>query len=495
MGREEETTATLLSLEEGWVFGSMGEKNHKENQKEKERKKEKMSLNYNRGGNESILGFPSSPTIINDIIHGYIELPRQLLQIVDTPQFQRLRELHQLGCTYMVFPGGRHSRFEHCVGVGYLAGRMLRGIQERQPELEVTEREVQLVQVAGLCHDLGHGPFSHAFESWVRNIPEKRDFHHEDMSVKVFKYMIDDNAIDFLEKEDINFVCELISGTPTGARKEKRFLYDIVANSRNSVDVDKFDYLSRDAYHLKIAGFDPARLLLNCRVIDDEICFHSKSYFQLFDMFHSRFSLWKQVYSHRVTKCIEYMIGDMYSAADPVLKISEAAENVEDYCNLTDSIVRFIEMSKDPDLQGARDIVKKIRKRQLYKTVDAVIYPTGDNNNKICLPNYDDFSEESLLKHKERSLPSLSLSSNDIILQKLRVNYGMRDQNPLDFIHFFHSGEPNVKTKLTNQEVAQIQPAIFEEKLVRLFVRDKDNITDAQKLWTHYLENSPSSSS
>ena len=50
-------------------------------------------------------------------------------------------------------------------------------------------------------------------------------------------------------------------------------------------------------------------------MIDDEICFHEKSYFQLYDMFHSRYSLWKQVYSHRVTKCIEYMIGDMYSAA------------------------------------------------------------------------------------------------------------------------------------------------------------------------------------
>ena len=71
----------------------------------------------------------------------------------------------------MVFPGGRHSRFEHCVGVGYLAGKILTGIQERQPELEVTEREVNLVQVAGLCHDLGHGPFSHAFEGWVRGLP------------------------------------------------------------------------------------------------------------------------------------------------------------------------------------------------------------------------------------------------------------------------------------------------------------------------------------
>ena len=112
--------------------------------------------------------------IINDNIHGHIELQKYLFSIIDTPQFQRLRELHQLGCTHLVFPGATHTRYEHCIGVSYLAGKMLLNIRSKQPELEITDREIMLVQLAGLCHDLGHGPFSHAFEEWVRSLPDRK---------------------------------------------------------------------------------------------------------------------------------------------------------------------------------------------------------------------------------------------------------------------------------------------------------------------------------
>ena len=146
--------------------------------------------------------------------------------------------------------------------------------------------------------------------------------------------------------------------------------------------------------------------------------------------------------------------------------------------------------------------------RQLYKTVDSIIYPSGDGG--ASLPSYEGFSKQSLLdfgkKTGEKGRGG-DLREGDIILQKLRVNYGMRDQNPLEFLRFYHSRNENVKVKLQSEEVsgsalkflifescflmrffplfslsfpflsllqvAQIQPKIFEEKLVRLFVRDK----------------------
>ena len=93
-------------------------------------------------------------------------------------------------------------------------------------------------------------------------------------------------------------------GAPT---RDREFLYQIVANTQNSIDVDKFDYLSRDCHHVGLPhSFDCARLLEFSRVIGDEICFHAKQVFNIYEMFHTRYAMHKQVYTHRfVKKCFE----------------------------------------------------------------------------------------------------------------------------------------------------------------------------------------------
>ena len=110
-----------------------------------------------------------SNKIIYDVIHGYIKISPICLKIIDTPEFQRLRNLKQLGLTYLIFPSANHTRFEHSLGVSFLAGEMLKHLNYKQPELEITDREIELIKVAGLCHDLGHGPFSHFFDNHFLN--------------------------------------------------------------------------------------------------------------------------------------------------------------------------------------------------------------------------------------------------------------------------------------------------------------------------------------
>jgi HD superfamily phosphohydrolase len=98
--------------------------------------------------------------------------------------------------------------------------------------------------------------------------------------------------------------------------EEKRFLFDIVANKKNSVDVDKFDYIERDTYNLGLrSSYDAKRLLVYSRVVNNEICFHHKEVYNLYEMFHTRYSLFQRIYTHRVSKCVELMLTDALRAA------------------------------------------------------------------------------------------------------------------------------------------------------------------------------------
>ncbi|KAI7810782.1 putative deoxynucleoside triphosphate triphosphohydrolase SAMHD1-like [Triplophysa rosa] len=217
--------------------------------------------------------------IFNDSIHGHIEVHPLLVKIIDTLEFQRLRNIKQLGAGYWVYPGASHNRFEHSIGVAYLAGRLIKSLQEKQPELKITDGDKLCVQIAGLCHDLGHGPFSHLFD--IMFIPEIRG------SVEMFQHMLETNELREDMKvyglnpdEDLLFITELIQGVNTsdtpwtarGRTEEKSFLYEIVANKRNGIDVDKWDYFARDCHHLGLSNsFDHQRLLKFARVCEVEV--------------------------------------------------------------------------------------------------------------------------------------------------------------------------------------------------------------------------------
>jgi hypothetical protein len=100
----------------------------------------------------------------NDPIHGNIAMGGLCLRIIDTKEFQRLRNLKQLGTCDYVYPGATHSRFSHSIGVGYYAETLLKNLKANQHYLDITPVDILCVKVAGLCHDLGHGAYSHVFE-------------------------------------------------------------------------------------------------------------------------------------------------------------------------------------------------------------------------------------------------------------------------------------------------------------------------------------------
>ncbi|XP_048051613.1 deoxynucleoside triphosphate triphosphohydrolase SAMHD1-like [Megalobrama amblycephala] len=321
------------------------------------------------------LELPTDVKVVNDSVHGHIELHPLLVKIIDTPQFQRLRHIKQLGAGYWVFPGASHNRFEHSLGVAHLAGCLVKSLQEKQPELHINNRDVLCVQIAGLCHDLGHGPFSHLFDmKFIPAVHPGLKWQHEEASVQMFEHLVKENRLQQemeayglkfktdQKENDHSFIGELIEGVDTskkewtaeGRTEDKAFLYEIVSNERNKIDVDKWDYFARDCHHLGISkSFDHQRLLKFARVCRVEIkgeaektrrsiCYRDKEADNIFDMFRTRYTLHRQAYQHKTVNIIETMIKEALVKADGHLQISEAIKDMKEYTKLTDHILEKI---------------------------------------------------------------------------------------------------------------------------------------------------------
>uniref|UniRef100_F7CIF8 Deoxynucleoside triphosphate triphosphohydrolase SAMHD1 n=1 Tax=Monodelphis domestica TaxID=13616 RepID=F7CIF8_MONDO len=460
--------------------------------------------------------------VFNDPIHGHIELHPLLIRIIDTPQFQRLRYIKQLGGSYYVFPGASHNRFEHSLGVGYLAGYLVRTLQEKQPELQITNRDMLCVQIAGLCHDLGHGPFSHMFDG--RFIPLARpelNWRHETASVKMFEHLVNANGIEavmrnygLVPEEDICFIKEQIEGSldsteeqsawlKKGRPQEKNFLYEIVANKRNGIDVDKWDYFARDCHHLGIQNnFDYKRFLKFARVckVDEKthICTRDKEVGNLYDMFHTRNCLHRRAYQHKIGNIIETMITDAFLKADPYIQIegtggkkytlSTAIDDMEAYTKLTDNIFLEILHSTDPKLAEAREILQKVECRKLYKFVGET-QPTG--KDRIETDEYDQLPE-SVADSKPESIPlPVELKAEDFVVDVINMDYGMKEKNPIDNVRFYCKSDRNKAVMITKDQVSQLLPEQFAEQLIRVYCKrtDKQSLDAAGQYFVQWCMN------
>ncbi|XP_073679235.1 deoxynucleoside triphosphate triphosphohydrolase SAMHD1 isoform X1 [Garra rufa] len=445
-----------------------------------------------------------SMKVFNDPIHGHIELHPLLLRFIDTPQFQRLRHIKQLGGTYLVFPGASHNRFEHSIGVGYLAGCLVQALNERQPELLITKQDVLCVQIAGLCHDLGHGPFSHMFDAmFIPKVRPGEKWKHEVASVQMFDHLVKVNGLEEVMvqhgltlPDDLIFIKEQIAGPLDssgsdsswqykGRPLEKSFLYEIVANKRNGIDVDKWDYFARDCYHLGIQNnFDYQRFLKFARVCEvrgkKHICTRDKEVGNLYDMFHTRNCLHRRAYQHKVGNIIETMITEAFVKADPhiriqgssgkIFSISSAIEDMEAYTKLTDHIFEQILYSCEPELSEARSILNNIVCRRLYKCVGQTTPET-----------HVDASQEKLLdwaKEVARSKPSgtnANLRADDFVVSVINMDYGMKEKNPINSVHFYCKKDPTKAIKIRKNQVSKLLPEHFAEQLIRVYCKKTDD--------------------
>jgi len=400
--------------------------------------------------------------IFQDDIHGPIELSMISTKIIDTPEFQRLRNIKQLGSAYYVFPSASHNRFEHSIGVAHLARSLINEISLSQPELAITNEQKLNVELAGLCHDLGHGPFSHIYDDVYlkRRIPESHIFrHHEERSCFILARINRIYQIG-LSDENISQIQRMIH--PTTEEDKKNFLYQIVSNGKNGIDVDKFDYIARDTKALGIHyGFDHKRIFPYVKVINKEICFCNKVIFNIFELFDTRYRLHKQVYNHPTVKKVDMMMELFFEQLDKFLRPFREQFKDDDLTNflkLTDSILDYPFLIDDDSeaVQKAKQIITNLKTRNLTPILDAILLKTGDKPEEVM--------EEWL---NERT-PDNNPEDYQYCLRKLSFSAGTR--NPLNYVKFYKKDSNELLSRSEiKQVVGNILPRTFEEIYLLIF--------------------------
>lgn len=470
--------------------------------------------------------------ILNDSIHGIIKLHPFLFKIIDTPQFQRLRNIKQLGGCYFVYPGASHNRFEHSIGTCYLASKLANQLQSKLDEdinkmkeskkdysrLEkavMTEKEKLCIEIAALCHDLGHGPFSHLFDRMFPDAMEKKEknkfktWKHEEVSGKMFDHLIANNTS--LKKEfdetftenDKKMIKDLINGKNTflNGKKDdpqlyKQYMYEIVANKRNEIDVDKMDYFARDCHGLGMtSNFNHLRFISQCRIMfpseDSEettIAVRDKEELNLYELFHTRNGLFRRAYQHPVTHGIQLMIADALVAANEHLKLhivtdegaeevrmSEAAfKGMDAYEKLTDSVVDVILMSNDEGLKRAKDLIHRIYKRQLYKVVGRT-----DPREK--------YTDDDLKKYEKDLMKDVTqFGEDDFNLQKLKFAYGNGKKNPIEEVCFYKKNSDECVLGKEPNKTSLFLPSVnFQEEIILLYATciDEEKTKCIKRKW------------
>ncbi|XP_073325862.1 deoxynucleoside triphosphate triphosphohydrolase SAMHD1-like [Pagrus major] len=460
--------------------------------------------------------------VFNDPIHGHLELHPLLIKIIDTPQFQRLRFIKQLGGAYFVYPGASHNRFEHSIGVAHLAGELVRALRTRQPELGITDEDILCVQIAGLCHDLGHGPFSHLYEKFIEKRRPELKWKHEKASIEMFDYLVKDNDLekemkkwklnptkdDHLEPTtDLVFIKEMIGGPLDttaawpykGRSEDKSFLYEIVSNKRNGIDVDKFDYFARDCHHLGMKNnFDYHRFFHFARVCEvkgvTQICVRDKEEGNIYDMFHTRCQLHRRAYQHKVNKNIETMITDAFLKADGHIRIegsegkiftlSTAIDDMEAYTKLTDCVFEEILFSSSTELKEAKQILMRIISRDLYMFLGEMQIKKPTEVLQLSINAWK----------KELKKPLTGgLKPEDFVDLVVTLDYGKKDKNPVDHVNFYSKDNQDKADKLTKEKVSQLLPTNFSERIIRFYCKktDEKSVSAAKKhfkLWERKIE-------
>ena len=285
-------------------------------------------------------------------MHGYVYITENEKKLIDSYPVQRMRRLRQLAGSEYVYPGANHTRFEHCLGVMYLAGRVA---ENHNLSRVVSDEETEMIRVSGLLHDVGHGPFSHVFEQLLIKNLEKT---HEDITSWIIeKSELGDNIGKMgLNPQDVS---KLAVGK---LQKPGKAFWDQIISS--AVDVDKQDFIVRDTYHTGAEyGFiDVFRLIHALDVLGENLAVEVGALSALEAFIIARIESFKSIYFHRVGRAAQIMLAMAMEQANEELGLT-AFTTPEEYLEMDDNTV----WAKLKQSQMSKKIIADLECRRLLK--------------------------------------------------------------------------------------------------------------------------------
>ncbi len=307
---------------------------------------------------------------IRDNVHGEIYFEDKVFsELIDTDEFQRLRRIIQLGGGQFVFPSANHTRFSHCIGVYHVICKFL---ENEIINKNISAKDKKILKIAGLLHDVGHGPFSHTFELISA-------VSHEQYTVEIIRGNTQINKVLINNGINPKEVVSVIEG------KHKNKIVNFLVSSQ--LDADRLDYLLRDS---KGAGVNYSKpdidwIIRNARIYEGQIVFTNKAINAIENFLLGRYHMFKQVYEHKISIAFDntfkmwfkrlkdlYIDKYQFRASKTIEIFKEVFENkimpLEKYTNLDDyTMFEIFKVLRDEDDIILKDLSNRLINRKLLK--------------------------------------------------------------------------------------------------------------------------------
>jgi HD superfamily phosphohydrolase len=301
--------------------------------------------------------FYDGTALLGDPVHGYISFttPRPSVSertekdLIDTPWMQRLRQIYQLQSARWVYPSAEHSRFQHSLGAMHLAGRfalhLYPSLKATVPDCPSEHYIEELLRVAAMLHDIGHGPFGHFFDD---NFLEHFGLTHEKLGQQIIRLELGEiirsirrsPSGEFLKGERLNpdQIAFLIGKGAPATAKQPRWLTFLQPLLSGIYTVDNMDYVLRDAYMCGVAvgPVDIDRLMYYTFFSDKGLTLHKAGLSALNMFLNARLYMYTNVYYHRTTRAIDQHLKELFKDTMAALFPYNPAENLPAYLDLTD---------------------------------------------------------------------------------------------------------------------------------------------------------------